>query len=39
MRDEVNIATVTGDLGATVRVALNPTTVGLWLRDAAEPGR
>jgi MFS family permease len=36
MRDEVDIATVTGDLGATVRVALNPTTVGLWLRGSRE---
>jgi hypothetical protein len=34
LRDEVDIATVTGDLDATVRAALKPTALGLWLREA-----
>jgi hypothetical protein len=32
LRDEVDIATVTGDLDATVRTALKPSALGLWLR-------
>lgn len=36
LRDEVDIATVTGDLEATIRVVLNPTALGLWLRGSRE---
>jgi uncharacterized membrane protein len=32
LRDEVDIATVTADLDATVRAAVRPTTLGLWVR-------
>ena len=32
LRDEVDIATVTADLDATVRAAVRPTTTGLWVR-------
>ncbi len=32
LRDEVDITTVTADLDRTVRSALRPTAVGLWLR-------
>lgn len=32
LRDEVDIATVTADLDGTVRAALKPSTVDLWLR-------
>ena len=32
LREEVDIATVTGDLDATVRSALKPSVLGLWLR-------
>jgi hypothetical protein len=32
LRDEVDIATVTEDLDATVRTALKPSALGLWLR-------
>lgn len=32
LRDEVDIAAVTGDLDATVRTALKPSALGLWLR-------
>jgi hypothetical protein len=32
LRDEVDIATVTSDLDGTVRSALKPTAIGLWLR-------
>lgn len=34
LRDEMDIGTVTGDLDRTVRDALKPTMVGLWLRRA-----
>ena len=33
LRDEVDIATVTADVDGTVRSALKPTLLGLWLRD------
>jgi hypothetical protein len=33
LRGEVDIATVTADLDGTVRSALKPTLLGLWLRD------
>jgi hypothetical protein len=32
LRDEVDLATVTGDLTQTARVALAPTALGVWLR-------
>ena len=32
LRDEVDIATVTADLDATVRAAVRPTTTALWVR-------
>ena len=32
IRDEVDIAAVTTDLDATVRAAVRPTTLGLWMR-------
>jgi hypothetical protein len=32
LRDEVDIATVTGDLDRTVRGAMRPAVMGLWLR-------
>jgi hypothetical protein len=32
LRDEVDIATVTADLDATVRAAVRPTTAALWVR-------
>lgn len=32
LRDEVDIATVTADLDATVRAAVRPATLGLWVR-------
>jgi hypothetical protein len=32
LRDEVDIATVTQDLDATVRTVLKPSALGLWLR-------
>lgn len=35
LRDEVDIATVTADLDVTVRIALKPTLLGLWLRHSA----
>ena len=34
LRDEVDITTVTTDLYATVRDAVKPATLGLWIRDA-----
>ena len=33
LRDEVDIATVTADLDGTVRSALRPASLGLWLRN------
>jgi hypothetical protein len=35
LRDEVDIATVTADLDATVRAAVRPTTAALWVRGRA----
>ena len=35
LRDEIDIASVSADLSATVRAAISPSTVGLWLREAA----
>jgi hypothetical protein len=35
LRDEIDIATLTADLDSTVRVALRPATIGLWLRGIA----
>ena len=32
LRDEVDITTVTADLDATIRAAVRPTTLGLWVR-------
>lgn len=32
LRNEIDIASVSADLSATVRVAISPSTVGLWLR-------
>ena len=37
LRDEVDITTVTADLDATVRAAVRPTTLGLWVRGAGGP--
>jgi hypothetical protein len=34
LRDQVDMAAVTGDLAATVGSALSPTMLGLWLREA-----
>jgi hypothetical protein len=34
LRDQVDIATVTTDLRATVQGAVNPSSVGLWIREA-----
>jgi hypothetical protein len=34
LRDEVDIATVTTDLRSTVEGAVNPASVGLWIREA-----
>lgn len=34
LREEVDIATVTTDLHATIRDAVNPTSVQLWIREA-----
>jgi hypothetical protein len=36
LRDEVDIAAVTADLNGTVRSALNPRTLGLWLRGTTK---
>ncbi len=36
LRDEVDLATVTVDLDATVRGVMAPTAMGVWLRG---PGR
>ena len=36
LRDEVDIATLTADLDATIHAALKPATLGLWLRRASE---
>ena len=36
LRDEVDIATVTADLDATVRAAVRPTTTGVWVRGSQE---
>jgi hypothetical protein len=33
LRDEVDLAAVTGDLARTTRAALAPTTLGVWLRE------
>ncbi len=33
LRDEIDIASVSADLSATVRAAISPSTVGLWLRE------
>ncbi len=35
MRDEVDIAAVTDDLDVTITSALNPSTLGLWLRGSS----
>ena len=37
LRDEVDIAAVTADLDVTVRSALRPTALGLWLRAGTRP--
>jgi hypothetical protein len=37
LRDEVDITTVTADLDATVRAAVRPTTLGLWVRGSGGP--
>lgn len=34
LRDQTDIATVTADLDGTIREALRPTNLGLWLRKA-----
>jgi hypothetical protein len=34
LRDEVEIATVAGDLRATVQGVVNPASLGLWIREA-----
>jgi hypothetical protein len=34
LRNEIDIASVSADLSATVRIAISPSTVGLWLRVA-----
>ena len=36
LRDEVDIAAVTTDLDATIRAALKPTSLGLWLRETTD---
>ena len=36
LRGEVDIATVTADLDGTIRTALKPAVIGLWLRRTAE---
>ena len=36
LRDEVDITTVTDELDVTITSALNPSTLGLWLRRASE---
>jgi hypothetical protein len=36
LRGEVDIATVTADLDGTIRTALKPAVLGLWLRGTAE---
>lgn len=36
LRDEVDIAAVTTDLDSTIRAALKPTSLGLWLREATD---
>lgn len=36
LREEVDITSVTADLDMTVRSALKPATIGLWLRVAVE---
>ena len=36
LRDEVDIMTVIDDLDGTIRSALKPTTLGLWLRGTGE---
>ena len=33
LRDEIDIASVNANLSATVRAALSPSTVALWLRE------
>jgi hypothetical protein len=35
LRDEVELPAVTADLDATVRAAMAPTTVDVWLRGVA----
>jgi hypothetical protein len=37
LRDEVDITTVKADLDATVRAAVRPTTLGLWVRGSGGP--
>ncbi len=34
LREEVDLATVTTDLGSTVERAMAPTTMLLWLRES-----
>ncbi len=36
LREEVDIAAVTSDLDSTIRAALKPTSLDLWLRKAAD---
>jgi hypothetical protein len=36
LRDEVDLSTLTGELDATVRRAMAPALVGLWLRDPGQ---
>jgi hypothetical protein len=36
LRDQVDIATVTADLTGTVRSAIKPTSLGLWLRPGTD---
>jgi hypothetical protein len=36
LRDEMDIATVTADLDRTIRSALKPATLGLWLRRSSQ---
>ncbi len=37
LRDEVDIATVTTDLHATVQGVVKPVSLGLWIREATRP--
>jgi hypothetical protein len=34
MRDEVDLAALSGDLDTTIRDAISPRSLGIWLRES-----